>query len=120
MRRKKLLLTAAGVAGFAVLSFAILGVIWSHRHNSTHVNLTDQQAKEMLDQEVPPGTVRAQLKQFLDRRGWPHSDDGSRTYALVREASRTWLIRTDIQIQFLFDAGDKLVSYKMTDILTGP
>jgi hypothetical protein len=113
----KLLLIAAGLAALALMIVLAFQV---HRLNSAQINLTDQQAREILNRELPIGTDKSRVKQFLDAKSWANSDRGSAIQAMVRDASHTILIRTDIQIQFLFDSKGKLDSYELKDIRTGP
>ena len=84
------------------------------------VNVTDEQLKEMLNREVPEGTSKASVRQFLHRKGWPHADDGSNIRTMIRDAAHSLLVRTDIQIVFLFAPQGKLISYEIKDYFSGP
>lgn len=113
----KYLLIAAGIA---VLGLAIVIAFEVHRLNSVQINLTHQQAREMLNRELPIGAEKWRVKQFLDSKAWPYSDSGSSMQSMNCDASHNFLIRTDIQIKFLFDSKGKLVSYDLQDLHTGP
>jgi hypothetical protein len=82
--------------------------------------LTQQQAREILDSELPTGMDKSVVKQSLDAKHWVYSDGGATIQAIVRDESRNYLIRTNIRIQFFFDADSKLVSYELQDLYTGP
>jgi hypothetical protein len=78
---------------------------------------------------LPLGSSRAEVESYLEQRRIPHSyiDEprgapqlSHTETAMIREASRTWLIRGDIQILFKFDDHDKLIKHSVTEIFTGP
>jgi hypothetical protein len=117
-KRKILLLSATCV--IVVVVVAIKVIQFRRILNEHVVNLTDEQARLILGNEAPIGTTKSNVKQFLDARRWPHSDVGSTVQTMVRDASHDFLIRRDIQIRFLFDSKDELISYEIKDILTGP
>jgi len=93
------------------------GIRWL---NFKQAKLTQQQAREIVDRELPPGTDKSVVKQFLDTKHWAYSDGGSTIQAIVRDASRNSLIRTNIRIRFFFGADSKLASYELQDLYTGP
>lgn len=109
---------------YIVGCFAVVIIILAYpaRHwlNYAQVNLTDRQAREILNRELPIGTDKSRVKQFLDVKAWAYSDKGSSVQSMIRDASHNFLIRTDIQIQFFFDSNGKLVSYELQDFHTGP
>jgi hypothetical protein len=82
--------------------------------------ITDRQTREILSRELPVGTDKSRVKLFLDGKHWAYSDRGSIIQASIRDASRGSLIRADIRMQFFFDSQDKLTSYEIKDLLTGP
>jgi hypothetical protein len=84
------------------------------------VNVTDEQLKEMLNREMPEGTSKASVRKFLNRKGWPHADDGSNIRTMSRDATHSLLVRTDIEIVFLFAPEGKLVSYEIKNYSAGP
>jgi hypothetical protein len=108
------------VAGFTVLVLVILIAFEVHRLNSEQINLTDEQAREMLNRELPIGTDKMRVKQFLDAKGWTYTDSGSTIQSMVYDAAHNFMIRTDIHAQFFFDSKGKLASYEIKDINTGP
>ncbi len=109
---------------YIVGCFAVVIIILAYpaRHwlNYAQVNLTDRQAREILNRELPIGTDKSRVKQFLDAKAWPYSDRGPSIQSMIRDASHNFLIRTDIQIQLFFDSNGKLVSYELQDFHTGP
>jgi hypothetical protein len=119
-RSKILLFGAAVVITVAVAIIAIWVIQFSREFDRKVVNLTDEQAKLILNKELPIGTGKFRVKQFLDEKKWAYADYGSTVQALVYDASHNGLIRTDIQILLSFDSQDKLLSFKVQDINTGP
>src|SRR5260370_37320666 len=107
-RRSKILLVSIGsVIAVATAIVAIRAIQFSREFNRKAVNITDEQVKFMLNSELPRGTSRFQVKQFLDAKKWPHSDYGSTVQTMLRDAEHQGFIRTDIQIKFSFDSEDK-------------
>jgi hypothetical protein len=94
--------------------------VFSPALNSEQTKLTDQQAREILNRDLFVGSDKSRVKQFLAAKAWAYSDRGSTVQAMVRDASRNGLIRTDIQIQFLFDLNGKVASYEIKHFHTGP
>lgn len=105
-----------GLAAIVII-FPFYARIWL---NHEQAKLTDKQAKEILDRELPIGTDKSQVKRFLDANAWDYSDVGSIIQAIVRDSSRNWLIRTNIRVRFYFDTQGKLISYDLQDLQTGP
>lgn len=114
-KNTKLLLIGVGFTALA--TFAAFKILEFDRET---INFTDQRVRLIVNSEVPIGSSRTRVNQFLDGKGWIHSDMGSKTQVMIRDASHRGLIRTDIRIRFLFDSEEKLVSYEIHDILTGP
>jgi hypothetical protein len=123
MRRKSLWVVFA----LALIVGVLAGMIqWTRR-----VKMTTDVARVEADirEHLPTGSSRADVASYLDQRGISHSyvdeskgaPEFSRTeIAMVRETSRTWLIRGDIQIFFKFDGQGKLTNYSVKEIFTGP
>jgi hypothetical protein len=119
-RGKILLVSAACVIAVAVTIVTIRVIQFTRNFDREIVNLTDEHAKLMIRNELPSGASKSAVKQFLDKKNWAYSDDGSTVQALVRDASHNGLIQTDIQIWFSFDSNDGLKSFELKDIYTGP
>ena len=119
-RSKFLLVSVTSVIAVVVAIVEFRVVQFSGNFNRRIVNLTDEQARLMLNNELPRGTTRLRVKQFLDRKNWPYSDIGSTVQTMIHDAEHHGFIRTDIQIKFLFDSEDKLISYEIKDLSTGP
>jgi hypothetical protein len=117
MKKKPIRLYIVGCFAAVLIIFAYPARHWL---NSAQINLTDQQAREILNRELPIGTDKSRIKRFLDTKAWPYSDRGFFIQSMIRDASHNFLIRTDIQIQFFFDSNGKFVSYKLQDFHTGP
>jgi hypothetical protein len=108
------------IAGCLAVVAILLAYPARHWLNSEQTKLTDQQAREILNRELPVGTDKWRVKRFLDTNAWDYSDGGSTIQAIVRDASHNSLIRTDIRVRFFFDSQGKLVSYDLQDLHTGP
>jgi hypothetical protein len=106
-----------GWLALVVIILAYPGIRWL---NYRQAKLTQQQAREIVNRELPTGTDKAVVKQFLDAKHWVYSDGGSTIRAIVRDESRSSLIRANIRVQLFFDANGKLVSYELQDLYTGP
>jgi hypothetical protein len=104
--------------GFALV--LVVGMIeWTGRVEvTTDVTRVEADIRERL----PMGSSRADVASYLDQRGIPHSyvAESKTEMAMVREASRSWLVRGDIQILFKFDDHGKLISHSVKDVFTGP
>jgi hypothetical protein len=107
---------------FIVIAVAIAAILFDQisKNFKRIMNLTDDQARVMLNNELPKGTGKSRVAQFLDAKKWPYSDNGSIIQTMIHDAEHNGLIRTDIQIKFSFDSEEKLVSYEIKDFLTGP
>jgi hypothetical protein len=119
-RSKILMISATSVIVVAVTILTIRVMQFTENFDRKIVNLTDDQARLMLDKGLPRGTSKFRVTQFLEARKWPYSDYGSMVQTMIRDAGHNGLIRTDIQIKFSFDSEDKLISYEIQDIFTGP
>jgi hypothetical protein len=91
----------AACLGALVIILAFQARTWL---NSEQTKLTVQETREILNRELDVGTDKSRVQQFLRREAWAYSDGGSTIQAMVREASRNRLIRTDIRISFFFDS----------------
>jgi hypothetical protein len=100
--------SVAACLGRLVIILAFQARTWP---NSEQTKLTDQQAREILNRELPVGTDKSRAKQLLRREGlglFRGETRLSRPWSVMH--SRNGLIRTDIRIQFFFDSNGKLVS----------
>jgi hypothetical protein len=92
---------------------AILGVVllWGCGGKSNEVN--DPQLKpiqEMLDAQVPPGTIEGAVNQFLAARGY-ETEDGHKPgtiVAIIRHIDTEKLQPVTARVTFYFDANGKL------------
>ena len=78
-RRSKILtVSATSVIAVAVAIFTIRVIQFTRNFDGKIVNLTDDQARWMLDSELPRGTSKFRVAEFLDAKKWPsYSDNGS-------------------------------------------
>jgi hypothetical protein len=119
-RSKILLVNTTSVIAVALAIVTIRVLQFSRDFDREIVNLTDEQAKLMLNNELPSGTRKFRIKQFLDVKKWPYSDSRSTVQTMIHNAEHNGLIRKDIQIKFSFDSQEKLISYAINDFFTGP
>jgi hypothetical protein len=117
MKKRPFLLHIAFVLATMTLIFTVYARTWLNREQT---KVTEKQAKEILNRELPIGTDKSQVKRFLDRNAWDYSEVNSTIQAIVGDASRNVLIRTSIRVQFYFDSQGKLVSYDLQDLHSGP
>jgi hypothetical protein len=104
-----------------VVVIAAIKVIQVSRKLNEHaVNLTDEQARVIIKNELPQGASKFSVEKFLDAKKWSYTDDGATVQAIVRDASHTFLVRDGLVIRFSFDSKDNLKSYEITHFLTGP
>jgi hypothetical protein len=115
------------VLGLVVLIGLVAGMVYKARRAKTTVDVASVE-KDIRD-HLSVGTSRAEVESYLNQRGIQHSyveeSKGAPEYnrtelAMIREASRTRLVRGDIQIIFKFDDQDRLLRYSVKEILTGP
>ena len=118
MTRKERVHLAIMACGGAVI--VLIVAVKFYLNTRPVVNITDAQVRQMIDSELPPGTNRSAVGTFLAGKGWPHADEGPATWAVIRDAEHSFLIRKDIRIQFRFDPNDRLISCDLQAFLTGP
>jgi hypothetical protein len=109
----------------------IIGVVAGLIQRTRRVIVTTDVARVEADirEHLPMGSSRADVESYLDQRGISHSyvaelkeapELNHTETAMIRESSRTWLVRGDIQILFKFDGHGKLIKHSAKEILTGP
>ncbi len=86
MKKRPIWLYIVGCFAVAVI---ILAYPARHWLNSEYIYLTDQQARKILNSELPIGTDKSRVKQFLDVKAWAYSDKGSSVQSMIRDASIT-------------------------------
>ena len=89
-KRSKILLAVAGSVVLALV--ALLVSLRICVNSQEKVNLTDNQVRQMIDSELPRGTQRSVVGKFLAGKGWPHGNEGSTTWATIRDAEHNFLI----------------------------
>lgn len=113
---------------FALGLFVAAGSATLHYLFKNDVTVTVHQVETQLRSGISTGDSRVKVEAFLDQQGIPHSfiehsrwPGETRTeFALIRDTSRSTLIRDDIWIRFKFDEKDRLESYTVEEVLTGP
>lgn len=116
-RQSKIRLAVVAFGGTVI---ALVIAVRIYLNTRRVVNVTDAQVRQMIENELPPGTTRSAVRHFLDSKGWDHSDLGPTTWAMIRDARHSFVVQTNIQIQFHFDSKEELVSYDLEDFLIGP
>jgi hypothetical protein len=121
--RKLLWLTLAMVVSAALVA----GTISRTRRGKVIIDVA--KVEKDLHEHLNVGASRAEVESYLDQRGIQHSyiaqsmarpEDSRTELAMIRESSRSWLVRGDIHIVFKFDDREKLTHYSVTEIYTGP
>jgi hypothetical protein len=123
--KKALWIFAAVLVATVVCSHVWPYVIGPSRANH---RITVEDVLKQLQANTPVGTSRSAVESYLDSRSITHSyiDDPKVSdyrrveIALVRDSSRSWLVRGDIEIRFHFDQSDRLLDYSAHEVFTGP
>lgn len=123
---KKALWILAAVFVAAVVCSAI----WPQviRPSRANHRITVEDILKQLQANIPVGTSRSAVESYLDSRSMPHQyfddpkfpNERRVEFATVRDTSRSWLVRGDIQIRFRFDESDKLLDYSAHETFTAP
>lgn len=115
----------------AIVLILIVALAAGVIQRTRQVQVTTDAARVEADvrEHLPAGSSRAEVASFLDQRGIQHSyvDDSKSApeynhteMAMIRGASRSWLIRGDIQILFKFDDQGRLIKHTVQPIFAGP
>lgn len=92
----------------SVLSAVLLAVVaWG----CTRRNITLVEMEIRITNELPVGSTRAKVIDFLDLQGAEISQRVPKVVARIRHASTTVVCETVIVMQFEFDSEDHLVSH---------
>jgi hypothetical protein len=123
---KKALWILAAVLGAA----AVCSAIWPQviRPSRANHRTTVEDVLKQIQANTPVGTNRSAVERYLDSQSIIHSyidnpevpNERNVEYALIRDTSRSWLVRGDIEIRFHFDQSDRLVDYSAHEVFTGP
>lgn len=76
---------------------------------------------QLIGSELPTGTPKNRVVQFLENRGLNYSDDREEReiVTLIRDTARDFFVVTDIQIIFEFDEQNRLQNYRVKEVYTG-
>lgn len=115
-------------AGAALIALFLALFIHYRSKRSTGPATNIQSAEKRILDDLPIGTPRTRVEAYLTERGIDHSyvrtstvnPKSGQEVALIRGVSKTWLVRTDIQVLFNFDSQDKLTHCSFKQIYTGP
>src|SRR5258708_25511352 len=102
-----------------ILSIVLLLLLTSWSRKPMDLNTV----KAQVIAKVPVGSTASQVIQYLDSAKCEHSDylnDKKEIRAIMRNSSRTVLIKGSIQLRFQFDANEKLESIEVKEVFTGP
>ncbi len=116
------------IFGVAIIIFlgALAGVIRQRTMQRVR-NFPAEVEKDIRD-HLPIGSSRAEVTAYLDDQRISHSyvsesaelEHSNYELATIRVAAYRWPVRTEIQIYFNFDDKQKLVSYSVQEVSTGP
>ncbi|HTV58231.1 MAG TPA: hypothetical protein VMJ93_05100 [Verrucomicrobiae bacterium] len=84
-----------------------------------------------MNANLHQGMSRAEVESFLNRQGIAHSyaaekegtknpDRSPAEIAIIHGNPGFGIIRTDYQIRFNFDSSDRLTSFSVSEVFTGP
>lgn len=87
-----------------------------------------QQWNDLLNQNLPRGSSRTDVENFLDQHGIQHSYISKSSFvgetnsivALVNNKDNHGFIRSGVQMKFKFDAGQRLMASECKEVFTGP
>ena len=113
-----------------LVATVVCSAIWPYVIGPSRANhrITVEDVLKQLQANTPVGTSRSAVESYLDSRSITHSyiddpkvpDYRRVEIALVRDSSRSWLVRGDIEIRFHFDQSDRLLDYSAHEVFTGP
>jgi|SRR5215469_354158 len=86
---------------------------------------TQDKVRETLSKQLPPGTPKKQVGEYLDGQQIPHSDCVQPEENCVRAkvsggTQRFNIVRTDYGVIFRFDAKNTLIATEIKPYYTGP
>ena len=110
------------------LGLALIVLLTSCSKFKKDEDLSAQQWNDLIRQNIPPGSSRADVEKFLDQRGIGHSyiakshfpDEANSIVAFVRSKDEGIVKKAGVQLKFKFDADQRLVSSEGRDMFTGP
>jgi hypothetical protein len=71
--------------------------------------------RQMLDEQLPPGTTEASVNEFLSARGYPSEPSGKpgTIVATIRHIDQERLQPVTARVTFFFDTSGKLSNYEL-------
>jgi hypothetical protein len=100
-----------------VLAIALALVLGSLAYS--HYVLDSQRLDAAIKTELPPGTLKAQVIQFIQKRKPEFCDDlGTHVKARITGRAGNLIYRKDIVLDFEFDASGRLLSFSKKEYLT--
>lgn len=120
--KKRQFIIAVGtlVAIASLIALACLARV-VYQQNRPWGRVTPAKVERDLQNHVPIGSTRAEVAAYLDSRGISHSTtSGDREQAIMRDTAFGSPVHTDIEISFRFDERQKLTTYSVREINTGP
>lgn len=121
---------AIWILAAVLVAAGVCSAVWPQviRPNRANHRITVEDVLKQLQANTPGGTSRSAVESYLDSRSITHSyiddpkvpDYRRVEIALVRDSSRSWLVRGDIEIRFHFDQSDRLLDYSAHEVFTGP
>jgi hypothetical protein len=126
-RDKKLYRTVAILGVIAGVGF---GVLWQVQNSTERLSAIEiEEVRKELDQATPVGSSHLAVVSYLDSPSIPHSQLNDSKFpsesrgivelALIRNTSKSLIVRGDFQIRFRFDETAHLLNYSVEKVLTG-
>jgi hypothetical protein len=85
----------------------------------SHYVLDSQKLDAATKSELPPGTLKARVIEFIQQRKPQFCDDlGTHVKARITGRAGNLIYRKDIVLDFEFDAGGRLLSFSNKEYLT--
>lgn len=119
-RRKFIIVTGTLVVIASLIALACLARV-VYQQNKPWGRVRPAKVERDLQHHVPIGSTRAEVAAYLDGRGIPHSATvGNGEQAMIRDTALGSTVRTNIEMIFSFDERQRLTSYSVREIYTGP
>jgi hypothetical protein len=119
-QRQFIIVAGTLVAIASLIALAYLARV-VYEQNRPWGRVTPAKVERELQKHVPIGSTRAEVAAYLDAKGIAHSAAlGNREQAIMRDTALGSPVRTDIEMSFSFDERQKLTSYAVREIYTGP
>lgn len=109
---------AAGLV-FLVAALVLAALVVARRH-AQHAFRTVGEAAAAIRRDLPKGTPRGKVQNWLDARGIDHSSNSEprQEIALLHDVRKDEVSRTDLRMVFTFDQRDQLETFVVEELMT--